>query len=93
MHISVGVFRKETAGRADFDKEKDIEFNNVINFRENHSGLLGKNPITGRRINGNIILRRSKGYYVLPHLDTERCKIDKTRHRYQSIVAPLLNEF
>jgi hypothetical protein len=52
MHISVGAFRKEISGRADFDKEKSIEFNDVIYFRENHSGLLGKNPITGLRIKG-----------------------------------------
>ena len=48
----LGVFRKETAGREDFDKEKPIEFNDVINIRENHSGLLGKNPITGLRLKG-----------------------------------------
>ena len=46
----LGRCREETAGRAEFDKEKDIEFNNVINFRESRSGLLGKNPITGLRI-------------------------------------------
>jgi len=50
MHISAGLVRKETAGRVDFDKVKDIECNNLINFRENHSGLPGKSPITGLRI-------------------------------------------
>jgi hypothetical protein len=42
MHIAVGLVRSETAGRADFDKEKDIEFNHVVNSRENHLELLDK---------------------------------------------------
>jgi hypothetical protein len=42
MHISVGVFRKETAGRADFDKERHIEFNDVINFRRKPLRIAGQ---------------------------------------------------
>jgi len=85
--------RKETAGRADFDKEKDIEFNNVINFRESHSGLLGKNPITGLRLKRQCNSKAFHRYYILPHLDTECCKIDRTAHRYQKTAAPLFNEY
>jgi hypothetical protein len=67
MHISVGLVRKETAGRADFDQEKDMEFDNVINFRENHSGFLGKNPITGLGIGWQY---NSKAFHRLLHFAT-----------------------
>jgi len=42
MHISVGAFREEAAGRADFDKGKDTECNDVINFREKPLRIAGQ---------------------------------------------------
>jgi hypothetical protein len=67
MHISVGSVRQEAAGGADFDKERNIEFNSVINIRESHSGLLGKNPITGLRIKWQY---NSKAFHRILHFAT-----------------------